>query len=147
MCCQIWFQLQWKFKSLLVLSKTVHPIFTLCTHSLFQICQIEHPSSQVTFEKTGQHERPVPCSGNLLLLCWNLSLYFKQGRYQAAVAKSREAFHMKKIPLREVCRLISPKMLDKIICSSFRFIKQTVAFLNPKGYKDKFNLLWPSQFP
>lgn len=147
MFCQIWFQLQWKFKSFLVLSKPVHPILTLCTHSLFQMCQIEHPNSWVTFEKTGQHERPVPHSGNLPLLCWNLSLNFKQGRCQAAVAKSKEAFHMKKIPLLEVGRPIPPKMWDEIICSFFRFIKQTITFLDPKGYKDKLNLRPPSPFP
>lgn len=48
----------------------------------FRGVRLSTQTPSLTFEKAGQHESPLPCSGHLPLLCRNLSLYFKQGKFQ-----------------------------------------------------------------
>lgn len=70
----------------------------------------------------------MPYSGYLPLLCRTPSLFFRQGRCQAAVAKAKKNFSFKKNTTSGRMQTDSPKPFVEILCSFFRFLKQTPLF-------------------
>lgn len=146
MCCQIWFQLPWKLKSLLVLSKRVHPVITLLHKQPLWDVSDRTPELTSDFVKTGQHEHPVLIQSTSLCFpkmspCPSITEDAREQQQKAGKNFIWKEHHCKRCADQSApecwinLSVLLPGLSDR------------PALPGSEEYKDKFNLHHPPRFP